>query len=112
MALPIHCQSNKPDPTKELLLIDHKIAKLGDQIAKSSRKAEKAIARAHYVMGEIILGDQNLLALVAPHLGPHLAKLGSARVTVDEYQANVAKLTHLKNSWRVLRETEDRSSRS
>jgi hypothetical protein len=79
-------------PTK----VDQKIARLRDSIATKITGLERSLARAHFVVGKIMLSNPDLLIPVMPQLEPHLGKLGSARAAVDNYSATVAELKHLK----------------
>jgi len=92
---PLFPDERVPRPRKSTLLAQTQ-ARLQDMAANETAKLEKRLQRAHFAVGEIILNDPELLALVAPKLEPHLEKLGSARKVVDEHTANRAELDELK----------------
>ena len=94
MPLPIGAQTASPAP--ELESIRHRLEKIRDDVAKRISDLEKSRSRARFVVGEIVLDDPELLALVSPHLARYLPKLGSARKVIDEYPQTIAKIAELK----------------
>jgi len=93
MPLPIGIE---PKPVHQPITLEQKIAKIRDEIATKTSRIKKSRARARYLIGEIVLDNPDLHALVALHLEPHLAKLGSARKAVDDYPKTAAKLEELR----------------
>ena len=95
--MPPRPDHNVPQPTDDLAQYDQRLAKLRDEVSRKSAVLERSLARAHYLMGEIVLKNPEMYASVRPYLGPHLAKLGSARKVVDDYLETATKLERLKN---------------
>lgn len=87
--------STQSNPLPASNKMEQDLARLRDSIAERMSRLEKSMARAHFTVGKIVLGDQTLLALIAPNLESHLNKLGSARNAVDNYAATVAELKQL-----------------
>jgi phosphoenolpyruvate-protein kinase (PTS system EI component) len=70
-----------------------KHAKLDDDTSASITKLEKSIARAHFVVGQLVLQNPELFALVKAHLEK---KQSSAYKVVQEYTDNVTQVAGLK----------------
>ena len=96
MSFPINENSAKRTPPTALEIQQQKQAKLDDAASASITKLEKSIARAHFVVGELVLKNPDLLALVQPHIESRLQKESSAYKVVQEYAANVAQVAGLK----------------
>jgi hypothetical protein len=62
-----------------------KQAKLDDDTSVSIGKLEKSISRAHFIVGELVLKNPELFALIKPEVDSHLDKESSAYNVVQEY---------------------------
>ena len=71
-------------------------ARFDDEVAQSVTKLQKRQARAHFVLGELILADSKLYEVIRPQLEEHLSQLGAARRFIDEYGANRALLEEFR----------------
>lgn len=87
---------NSPKAAHEPTNLEQKLARVRDAMAKRASTLEKARSRARFLVGEIVLENPDLLALVASQFEPHLAKLGSARKAVDDYPSTLASLEQIK----------------
>ena len=92
---PLFPERGATRPTKSTLLAQTQ-ARLRDSAATEATRLEKRIFRGEAAVGKIVLNEPELFALVAPKLGPHLDKLGSARKLVDNYSANRVELEQLR----------------
>ena len=88
--------SAKRKPLTALEIQQQKQAKLNDSTLASISKLEKSISRAHYVVGELIMRNPELFALVKLDLDRHLGKEGAAYKVVHDYAGNVAQVAGLK----------------
>ena len=88
--------SAKRKPLTALETQQQKQAKLNDATAASINKLEKSIARAYYVVGELVLQNPDVLALIHAHLDSRLDKQSFAYKVVHDYAANVTQVAGLK----------------
>jgi hypothetical protein len=93
MPLPMGIESK---PAHAPTTLEQKLARIRDEIACKTTLIEKSQSRARFLIGEIVLDSPALLALVTPHLEPHLVKLGSARKAIDDYPQTAAELDRLR----------------
>ena len=96
MAFPINENSAKRTPPTALEIQQQKQAKLDDAASASMTKLDKSIARAHFVVGELVLKIPELFALVQPHIESRLSKESSAYKVVQENATKVTQVNGLQ----------------
>jgi len=89
--------SAKLTPAEENAALAQRLAKARDAITRRMVKPEKAIKKARFEVGKIVLDHPEIFTLIAAQLEPHLFLLGPTRAVVDEYADNIARLDHLKS---------------
>lgn len=76
-----------------------KQARLEEEKAEEENKLQRLVHRAHYQIGEFVIGDPALYALIKEKLEAHIAQLpeGRRRPVLD-YAANKAALEQFRNA--------------
>jgi hypothetical protein len=77
--------------------LEQRFARIQDDVTKEISDGERAIARAHFLIGEVVMTSPALFALISPQLEPHLVKMGpKARKPIDTYADTRAEIYRLR----------------
>ena len=87
-----------PDPSSasKHLRLSQQYARLADKTTSEISRLQKRRARAHFLVGELVLTNPEIWELIRPKLEPRLDELGSGRKAVDDYPETVAQIEALK----------------
>lgn len=89
-------EAPKPSPVTKQARLSQKYARLEMETASHLSKLEKSRARAHFIVGSIVLGDGALWNTVRAGVEAKLPTVGSARKAVDTYGSTLAQIETLR----------------